>query len=156
MDSGESDMNHPYTGLHGTVRCYPYTGDGTGKHDFTGTVLSVCQAGSSAEEGGTAYLAVVVLRDVPSPDGRVHGECDAYHFVPDDPTEARRRLEAAGAPTLTVNAPTPDYEAVGRGIVKQLAADGMLGGGDIPGWRIIASLGEAIGRGIASVRGGGA
>jgi hypothetical protein len=86
---------HPYIGLTGTVRVWPYSGDGGGKNDYHGVVVAVCQGGSTTEEGGSAFCAVSVLRDVPDSTGNVHGECDMYRFIPDDIAEARRRLEGA-------------------------------------------------------------
>lgn len=86
---------HPYIGLTGIVRVWPYSGDGAGKNNYHGTVAAVCQGGTAFEEGGAAYCAVLVLRDTPDENGRVHGEIDMYHFIPDDIAEARRRLEGA-------------------------------------------------------------
>lgn len=87
---------HPYIGLHGRVRVYPYNTDGSvGPNDYTGTVVAVCQGGSTVEEGGTAFCAVLILRDAPDVAGRVHNEADLWNFIPDDIAEARRRLEGA-------------------------------------------------------------
>ena len=85
-------MNHPYIGLHGTIRAYPYIGDNAGTNDYTGTVVAVCQGGTTAKEDEAAYCAVIILRDTPDLNGRAHAESDIWNFVPDDPTEARRRL----------------------------------------------------------------
>ena len=141
-------MNHPYIGLPGTVRVSPYTGDKAGSNDPHGTVVGVCQGGSSTEEGGAAYLAIVILRDVPYADGRMHTECDAYHFVPDDPAEARRRLVAAGA--------TVDYEAFGRGMMREMLEGLSHSPPDVHARRYGAQrLAEIIAKGIGSARGGG-
>lgn len=95
--------NHPYIGLHGRVRVSPYTGPDAGKNDYTGTVVAVGQGGSVAEEGGAAFIALILLRDEVNPaNGCWHEECDAYNFNPDDPAEARRRLVAFSQPTVTM------------------------------------------------------
>lgn len=83
---------HPYVGLHGRVSMHPRSGPTAGRNDFSGTVVAVCQAGSTVEEDGVAYCAVILLRDVPAETGRVHDEADMFHFIPDDVAEARRRL----------------------------------------------------------------
>ena len=143
---------HPYIGLPGTVRVYPYSGDGAGKNDFHGIVAAIGQGGSTVEDGGAAIVIALVLRDDPDPAGNSHGECDLFRFIPDDPSEARRRLEAVGVPTLTVNAPTPDYEAIGRGMAQAILTHN--GAHFLDRDRVVKMLGEAIGKGIGSARGG--
>ena len=134
-------MNHPYCGLPGTVRC-------GGPHDYHGRVVTIGQAGTTAEEGQGAYVAAVILRDAPDADGRAHGECDLYNFVPDDPAEARRRLVAAGA--------TVDYEAFGRGMMREMLEGLSHSPPDVHARRYGAQrLAEIIAKGIGSARGGG-
>jgi hypothetical protein len=59
----------------------------------------------------------------------------------DDPAEARRRLEAAGAPV--------DYEAIGRGAVREAIA-AMSGPGGIAVGSVYQGLAEAAGRGVVA------
>lgn len=80
---------HPYVGLAGTIRNPPYVGDRAGVNDHHGIVVAVGQVGSTHEES-CAYPGVILLND----DGTTSdGELSC--FVPDNPTEARRRLTGA-------------------------------------------------------------
>lgn len=77
-------------------------------------------------------------------DGGAIARCPFYALRMDDPAEARRRLEAAGAPV--------DYEAIGRGIANAI----LNHAGPYPMDRtmVLRRACEAIGRGIGSARGG--
>lgn len=126
---------HPWIGLPGNLRS-------------THCVLTAVGPVTDAE-GFTYVAAIVYCDDNHADDGRF------VDFHPDDPTEARRRLQAAGAPTLTVQAvPAPvDYEAIGRGAVREAIA-AMSGPGGLAVRSVYQRLAESIGRGIASARGG--
>jgi hypothetical protein len=63
----------------------------------------------------------------------------------DDPAEARRRLEAAGAPV--------DYEAIGRGMAREVFEYMAIQRGT-HALGVLDIIGQAIGKGIASARGG--
>lgn len=163
-------INHPYIGLHGRVRVHPYSGPDEGKNDYAGTVAAVGQGGSTVEERGAAFIALIILRDEAHPlTGRWHEECDAFNFIPDDPAEARRRLrsrfpladfarvqgEAAGKALATelrawafanLTTPATIAEGIGHGLARAIY-EGHDGRGTLPG------LAEAVGRGW---RGGGA
>lgn len=141
-------MNHPYVGLHGIVKRNPYIGPGAGKNDYTGTVVAIGQGGTTADDGEVAYIAVVVIRDVPTVGigGGVHSECELPDFIPDDPAEARRRLEAPTAPSVTVNASAVDYEAAGRGFAKEMLRHLTYRGSSAE--TVYAMLAEAVGRGV--------
>lgn len=126
---------HPWIGLPGNLRS-------------THCVLTAVGPVTDAE-GFTYVAAIVYCDDNHADDGRF------VDFHPDDPTEARRRLQAAGAPTLTVQAvPAPvDYEAIGRGIAREVFEYMAVQRGT-HAVGVLDIIGQAIGRGIASARGG--
>lgn len=71
-----------------------------------------------------------------------------FHAVEfSDPAEARRRIEAAGQPA-------PDYEAIGRGVVREVFEFMAIQRGT-HALGVLDIIGQAIGRGISAARGGG-
>lgn len=86
-------MLHPYIGLRGSVSTNQMTRGGY----VTETPGIVSGVGPGFAYGtGDPILCAVILLDVPK-DGKATIAVPLGRFVPDDPTEARRRLLAHGA-----------------------------------------------------------
>ena len=111
-------------------------------HPWIGLGATVSRHDLPATHGIIVTVAVDWLGMMSDDGVFVNGAFHSLTF--DNPAEARRRIEAAGAPV--------DYEAIGRGIANAI----LNHAGPYPMDRtmVLRRACEAIGRGIGSARGG--